>query len=108
MAIELVSGVSFGASASSWKAVESRFISWGDISKIKECERNQLALRSCELCQHGLKITDATLVWCTCMCQLDALVYAWGGFKKHAAASGINCSDRNQSCGFGVYILLRR
>ena len=33
-------------------------------------------------------------------------IYAWDGFKKHAAASGINCSDRNLSCGFGVYIEL--
>ena len=37
---KLVSGVSFHASGSSWKVVESRFISWRDISKIKECERN--------------------------------------------------------------------
>ena len=36
------------------------------------------------------------------------MAYAWDGFKKHAAASGINCSDRNLSCGFGWYILLRR
>ena len=110
MAIELVSGVSFRASASSWKVLESRFISWRYMSKIQECERNQLALRSCELCQHGLKIIDATLVLSefTCICQLDALAYAWDGFKKHAAASGINCSDTNLSCGFGGYILLRR
>ena len=37
---KLVSGVSFHASGSSWKVMESRFISWRDISKIKECERN--------------------------------------------------------------------
>ena len=43
-----------------------------------------------------------------CICQLGALAYVWDGFKKHAAASGINCSDRNMSCGFGGYILLRR
>ena len=56
--IELVSGVSVHASASSWKVVTSRFISWRDISKIKECERSWLALRSCWLCQHGFKIID--------------------------------------------------
>ena len=63
IAIQLVSGVIVHASASSWKVLESRFISWRYMSKIQECERNQLALQSCELCQHGLKITDATLVW---------------------------------------------
>ena len=35
-----VSGVSVNASPSSWKVVESRFISWRDISKIKGCDHN--------------------------------------------------------------------
>ena len=99
MAIELVSGVSVRASASSWKVVESRFTSWRDISKIKGCDHNWLALRSCEFCQHGLKIIDNYHI------SLSGHVFAnWVGWRMR----GMDLRNMPQPRESMVYILLRR